>query len=142
MLTALLTLTLAAGPFPLPMIDGKALSVPTTHTAYRYPLRFERLRAFYQQQFTDAAQVKQTLQGGAGHRVLTLVSLRAGDEWKRAVVREGELETTVEVTPVLVLGPEAIEGQPPRPLVQFVLGRSPEVEAAIKSIDHTEQLRR
>jgi len=46
----------------------------------------------------------------------------------------------VEVTPVLRMGEEAVSGQG-RPLVEFIISRSPEVDRAVQGIDHLEQLR-
>ena len=56
------------------------------------------------------------------------------------MVREGEMDTVIDVTPVVRLDEETISGNG-KPLVEFIFGRSPDVDAAIKSIDHTEQMR-
>lgn len=45
-MSALLLTLLAAGPFPLPSIDGKALAVTDKQTTFRLPMRFEKARAF------------------------------------------------------------------------------------------------
>ena len=78
----------------------------------------------------------------SGKRVLTLVSSRAGDTWKKAIVREGEVETVIDVTPVLRMAEEQIEGNG-KPLVQFIIGRSGDVDRAVDAIGrkHVEQIR-
>lgn len=143
---ALLLVVLAAGgAFPLPSLDGKPLATTAKQTSFRVPLRFERVRAFYESQFTEAerAEVQLTLAGTSGRRTLTLVSRRADDTWRKAVVREGELDTLIEVTPLIRLGETAIEGNG-KPLVQFVIGRSADVKRAVETIGdkHVEQIRR
>lgn len=144
MLSTLVALTLAAGPFPLPSIDGKPLAATPEQKTFRLPMRFEKVRGFYEGQFTgdEAKGVTSKLSGTSGKRVLTLTSARAGDTWKKAVVREGETETVVEVTPVLRLEEAQIEGNA-KPLVQFIIGRSADVDRAVEAIGnkHTEQLR-
>jgi hypothetical protein len=135
----------AAGAFPLPSLDGKPLATSAKQTSFRLPLRFDRVRAFYEAQFPEAdrAQVQLTLGGTGGKRTLTLVSRRADDTWRKAVVREGEIDTVIEVTPLIRLDETAIEGNG-KPLVQFVIGRSADVKRAVDAIDdkHTEQLRK
>lgn len=145
MFSSLLALTLAAGSFPLPSIDGKPLAATAQQKTFRLPMRFEKVRSFYEEQFTgaEAKGVSSRLAGASGKRVLTLTSSRAGDTWKKAIVRESELETIVEVTPVLRMEEAQIEGNA-RPLVQFIIGRSGDVERAVEAIGdkHTEQIRR
>ena len=91
MLSTLLSLTLAAGSFPLPSIDGKPLAATAEQKSFRLPMRFEKVRSFYDGQFTgdDAKGVTTKISGTSGKRVLTLIPTRAGDTWKKAVVREG-----------------------------------------------------
>ena len=145
MLSTLLSLTLAAGSFPLPSIDGKPLAATAEQKSFRLPMRFEKVRAFYDGQFTgdEAKGVTTKLSGTSGKRVLTLISTRAGDTWKKAIVREGEVETVVEVTPILRMQEELIEGNG-KPLVQFIIGRSGDVDRAVEAIGdkHTEQIRK
>lgn len=144
MLSTLLALTLTAGSFPLPSIDGKALAATPEQKTFRLPIRFEKVRSFYDGQFTgdEAKGITSKLSGTVGKRVLTLTSSRAGDTWKKAIVREGEIETVVEVTPVLRMEEAQIEGNA-KPLVQFIIGRSADVDRAVEAIGtkHTEQIR-
>lgn len=136
-----LALVLAA-PFPLPSIDGKPLAVTASQRTFRLPMRFEKVKKFYTEQVLARPGVAFRETGVSGQRVLTLSTSAKGDPWTRAVVRERETETVVEVTPVLVLDAEAIEGTAPRPLVQFVIGRSADVQKAVEGIDHTEAVRK
>jgi hypothetical protein len=137
-----LALVLASSPFPLPSVGGKPLAITKEQRVFRLPMRFEKVRAFYQEQLGGKAKegLKLTVTGEAGQRTLVLVSKRTGDAWTKAVVKEGETETVVEVTPVLRLDDEQIEGNG-RPLVQFVFGRSKEVGHALDTIDHTDTVR-
>jgi hypothetical protein len=145
MLSTMLALALTAGPFPLPSIDGKPLAATAEQKSFRLPMRFEKVRSFYQSQFVgdNAKGIVTTFSGTAGKRVLTIVSSRAGDTWKRAILREGESETVIDITPVLRLSEAQIEGNG-KPLVQFIIGRSGDVDRAIEAIDrkHTEQIRK
>jgi hypothetical protein len=146
MLSLLAALTLASpGPFPLPSVDGKPLAATATQKSFRLPMRFEKVRAFYDEQFIgdDAKGVTTKLSGTTGKRVLTLASTRAGDAWKKAVVREGEIETVVEITPVMRMEEAQIEGNA-KPLVQFIIGRSADVTREVEAISdkHVEQIRK
>lgn len=139
-----LTLTLQAGSFPLPAIDGKPPAVTAEQKTFRLPMRFEKVRSFYEGQFTGEAAQRVTSKLGTsnGKRTLTIVSSRVGDTWRKAVVREGEVDTTIEITPVLRMAEEQIEGNA-KPLVQFIFGRSPDVDRAVQAIGdkHVEQIR-
>lgn len=139
MISALLALTLAA-PFPLPAIDGKPLAVAKDQKVFRVPLGFERVKAFYTEQLGKQAEVTLRESSASGTKTLTISTTSKGESWKRAVIRQGESETVIEITPVLRLEEEQISGNG-KPLVEFVFGRSPEVDKAVKSIDHTEQMR-
>lgn len=139
MISTLLALMLAA-PFPLPAVDGKPLAVVKDQKVFRVPMGFDRVKAFYASQLGADAQVKLAETSDKGVRVLTLTTSSKTDSWKRAVVRQGEVETVIEVTPVMRLEEEAISGNG-KPLVEFVIGRSAEIDKAIKSIDHTESVR-
>ncbi|MCA2980780.1 MAG: hypothetical protein INH37_21135 [Myxococcaceae bacterium] len=70
------------------------------------------------------------------------MSSRASDTWRKAVVRERPAGTDVEVTPLIRVEETAVEGNG-RPLVQFVLGRSAEVDRAVDAAGarRLEQLR-
>jgi hypothetical protein len=138
-ISALLALTLAA-PFPLPAIDGKPLAVVKDQKVFRVPLGFERVKAFYTEQLGKQAEVTLRESSASGTRTLTISTTSKGESWKRAVIRQGESETVIEITPVLRLEEEQISGNG-KPLVEFVFGRSPEVDKAVQSIDHTEQMR-
>jgi hypothetical protein len=135
-----LALVLTAGPFPLPTVDGKQIAVTEKQKTFRFPMRFEKLRAFYDEQFGKEKDVTMKVTGTNGQRVLALSTTRKGDRWTKATVKEGELETVVDVTPVVVITETAIEGQG-GPLVQFVFERSKEVDKAVQGIDHTNDVR-
>jgi hypothetical protein len=64
--------------------------------------------------------------------VISLSTKRKGDRWTKASVKEGELETVVDVTPVLEGGQIDVQGTG-TPLVQFVFERSKEVDKAVDS---------
>jgi len=139
MLALVLSLSLASS-FPLPTVDGKALSVSEKQKSFRLPMRFEKVRAFYEEQFKGQEGVSIRVEGAAGERKLAIVNKSKKDSWTKASVSEKATETVVEVTPVLQMGTENIEGQS-GPLVVFVFNRSPEVEKALNTIDHTEDMR-
>lgn len=127
----LIALLLCAASFPLPAVDGKALAVTEKQRTFRLPMRFEKVRAFYDEQLGKEKDVSLKVAGAPGARVLSLSSKRKGDRWTRATVKEGELETVIEVTPVLVVDAVDVNGTG-TPLVQFVFQRSNEVEKALE----------
>jgi hypothetical protein len=137
MFSLILAAALAA-PFPLPAVDGKPLSVKEGQKSFRLPTRFDKVKAFYQEQFKDPAEVTVRTEGGPGARKLKLVTHRKGDGWVRATVSEAEMETVIDVVPVIRLADEKIEGHG-KPLVEFVFGRSAEVQKSLDSIDHAER---
>src|SRR5436190_20032115 len=117
-------------PFPLPLVGGKPISVAPGQKTFRLPLGYARVTAFYRDQRRGAAGVTLAERTPAGApRELTIRSLRKTDAWASAVVREGEGETTVEVTPILRADAQAVKGTA-SPLVQFVIGRSDEARKA------------
>ncbi|MBI3180886.1 MAG: hypothetical protein HYZ28_01945 [Myxococcales bacterium] len=125
-------------PFPIPSLDGKPLAPAEGKKSYRLPLSFRAVERFYRERFGRAKGVSLSLAGDEGSRVLTLVSKRPSDAWAKAVVSEGQVDTTILVTPVLQLSAEEIEGRG-TPLVEFVFGRSPEAAKAAAEIDHLER---
>lgn len=137
MISFVLALALAA-PFPLPAVDGKPLAVSDGQKVFRLPMRFEKVKKFYVEQLGPEVSVGE--KNVEGKRVMTLSAKGKAESWTKAVVREGEVDTVIEVTPVMRLGEEKISGNG-RPLVEFVIGRSGDVEKAVKSIDHAEQMR-
>jgi hypothetical protein len=141
MVALALALILHATPFPLPTVDNKPLAVTDKQKSFRLPMRFERVRAFYDGQFAKEKDVTMKLAGTPGQRVLTMTSKRSGDRWTKAVVKEAEMETIVDVTPVMEIGTTDIQGSG-LPLVEFVFERSKEVDKAVQSIDHTEDVKR
>jgi len=143
MLSLALALAVTVAPFPLPTIDQKPLAVTDAQKVFRLPMRFEKVKAFYEERFGGGKEpgVTLTASGAAGERLLKLVSKRQGDTWTRAQVKEGEGETVVEVTPVIRMAGDTIEGNG-KPLVEFIFGRSPQVKSSLESIDHTEDVRR
>ncbi|HLL53739.1 MAG TPA: hypothetical protein VK447_09350 [Myxococcaceae bacterium] len=124
--------------FPLPSLDGKPLAAKADQKVFRVPLRMARVEQFYRDRFATEADVSLTLTQPRGKRILTLVSKRKGDAWKKAVAREGELETVIEITPVLRLAGEQVTGSG-KPLVEFVLTRSEEVKKMVDGIDHLQR---
>src|SRR5256885_16289011 len=134
-----LVLAVSLASFPLPTVDGKPLSVTEKEKSFRLPMRFEKVRAFYEEQFKGDALVSIRVEGVAGDRKLAIVTKSKKDSWTRASVSEKATETVVEVTPVIYVGVTNIEGQS-GPLVVFVMNRSPEVKKALDSIDHTDDM--
>lgn len=98
-------------------------------------MRFEKVKTFYEDQFAGDAQHPIKHAGASGNRTITLTSKRPTDAWKKAVIKEASLETTIELTPVMRMDDEGVEGRG-TPLVEFIIGRSKEVDAALNSIDH------
>ena len=134
-MVSLLLAAVLAAPFPLPAVDGKALALKEGQKTFRLPTRFDKVRAFYEEQFKGVAEVTVRLEGTPGACKLQLATRRKADGWTRATVRESEMETVIDVVPVLRLAEENIEGHG-KPLVEFVFGRSAEVQKALDSIDH------
>ena len=143
MLGFALSVTLCVAPFPLPSIDNKPVAVTDGQKTFRLPMRFEKVKAFYEERFGNGkeAGVTLTVVGAPGERLLKLSSKRPGDTWTRAQAKEGEGETVVEVTPVIRMVGDNIEGNG-KPLVEFIFSRSPQVKSSMDSIDHTEDVRR
>ena len=139
MVPALLAIALTAAPFPLPAVDGKPLAVTEGQKTFRLPMRFEKVKAFYEDQFKDAKGVTVRVTGTNGSRALALETSRTSDSWKSAQVKEGELETVVELKAVMRLDGEKIDGKAPP--VQFIITRSPEVDRSLQTIDHTESMK-
>src|SRR3954471_1214207 len=126
-------------PFPLPLVGGKPVAVTPGQKTFRLPLGYARVAAFYRDQFRGTAGVALVERApGDAARELTLRSLRKTDAWSRAVVREVDGGTTVDVTPVLRADAQDVKGTA-GPLVQFVIGRSDEARKAAESIDHLER---
>jgi hypothetical protein len=139
MISLLLSLTLAA-PFPLPAIDGKPLAITEGQKTFRIPMRFEKVKHFYVEQLGKTAEVTIAEKGEPGSRVLSLSTKSKSESWTKASVTEGQVDTLVQVTAVMRLQDENITGNG-KPLVEFVFSRSADVQKAIDSIDHTEQMR-
>jgi hypothetical protein len=139
-MTALALSLLLAAPFPLPTVDGKPPAVAKDQKIFKLPIGFARVKAFYAEQLgkTEGVKLVETLKDG--RKLLTITTASKTESWKRAVVHEREVETVIEVTPVLRLDEEQISGNG-KPLVEFVFGRSSEVDKAVNSIDHTESMR-
>jgi hypothetical protein len=138
MIALVLSLVVAA-PFPLPAVDGKPLAVTDGQKVFRLPMRFEKVKQFYAAQLGDrATAVEKTV---AGKRVLSLTAKSKGEEWTKASVKEGDVDVTIEVVAVMRLPGEEISGNG-RPLVEFVISRSGDVQKAMDSIDqkHLEQI--
>lgn len=140
MITLLLSLTLAA-PFPLPTVDGKPPAVAKDQKVFKLPIGFARVRSFYAEQLGKTEGVKIVESSKDGRKLLTITTASKGESWKRAIVREADVETVIEVTPVMRLEEEQISGNG-KPLVEFVFGRSAEVDKAVNSIDHINDIRK
>lgn len=128
-------LLLAAEPFPLPTVDAKPIAVQAGQTTFRLPLRFERVRAFYDEQLPPDLATRGQVRSD-GRRVLTLTPRGKDAAWAQARIVEGDGETTIILKPVLRMSDTTIEGNG-RPLVHFVIGRSPDAAEAARAIDHT-----
>jgi len=122
-------------PFPLPAIDGKPLAVQKGQKSFRVPTRFAKVEAFLREQFKADAKVVLKSAGGDGARTLTVTSKRPDDAWAKAVVKEGEVDTTVELTPVLRFEEQQVDGR--MPLVIFI-PRSADAAKDADSIEHLE----
>jgi len=138
----MLWVAVGAAPFPLPSVDGKPLAVSEGQTRFVVPLRFDKMREFYRSQLGDP-QVVTTVSREQNGRVLTLVSRRSNEGWKRAVIRETAMGTEVLVTPVIRLGAQEVSGNG-KPAVELILGRSRDVDQAVEKIDdaHLEAIRK
>ena len=123
-------------PLPLPLVGDKALAVTPGQRSVRAPLRFAKVEAFYRSEFRETAGVELRSSLRGGRRVLTVLSLRTGDAWAKAVVHEGDVDTLIEVTPVLRMDAQQVDGHA-MPVVLFI-ARSREVERALDSIEHLE----
>ncbi len=128
--------------FPLPTIDQKPLAVTDQQKVFRVPLRFEKVRAFYDEQLKGQADVTMRVRGQRGERVLTIANKNKSDTWREATVTEKELETVISVTPVLRMADTEVTGNG-KPLVEFIISRSPEIDKAVETIgrDHLDRLR-
>lgn len=127
-----------SGTFPLPGVDGKPLATTTGQRSFRCPLGFARVERFYREQLGQRADVTLRVKGQAGERTLVVTSKAKSDAWAKAVVKEGQAETTIEVTPVVRLSDQVVEGNG-RPLVHFILSRSPEAAKAAEQLDHAQR---
>ena len=132
-------------PLPLPMVGGKAPAIAPGQKSFRLPLGYARVVTFYREQFRGVSgvtlsesTVTRPSDGDAAPRELLIRSRRTTDAWAKAVIREVEGGTTVEVTPVLRADAQDVKGAA-RPLVQLVIGRSDEARKAAESIDHLER---
>ena len=137
MIALVLSLVVTA-PFPLPAIDGKPLAVTGGQKVFRLPMRFEKVKSFYVEQLGASATVIE--KSVSGKRVLNVTAKGKAESWVRAVIREGEVDTVIEVTAVMRLAEEEISGNG-RPLVEFIIGRSGDVQKTLNTIDHAEQMR-
>lgn len=122
--------------FPVPAVDGKPLSVPPGQRTVRLPMRLLRAESFYRERFAGAAGVRLTPGLDERGRMLTITSTRPGDAWSRAVLREDAAGTSVELTSVVRMSRDVIEGRGV-PAVQVVLPpNTAEIRKQADSIDH------
>ncbi len=137
--TSLLTLFLAGTPFPLPTIDGKQISVTPGQRRFRLPMRFATARAFFVEQLSTAKAKRQTL-SIAGRGKIEFTCTEPSPLWIKATLTEGDVDTLLEIVPVFRAETVTVEGTG-KPLVQFVLGRSSEVEKSLEQTAPLERLR-
>lgn len=121
--------------FPIPSPDGKSIATTPGQRVFHLPMRFAKAERFYRDRFGTDKGVSLQLERADDVKVLTIVSKHAGDSWAKAVVREGTVDTVLEVTPVVRLAGEQIQGRG-LPLVHLVLPVSPEPRNMANSIDH------
>ena len=131
----------AQASFPLPSPDGKSIATTPGQRVFHLPIRFARVERFYRERFGGDKAVSLRMERVEEAKSLTIVSQRKSDTWAKAVVREGAVDTVVEVTEVVRLGGDVVVGQA-KPLVQIVLPVSPEPLHMANSIDHMSDLRR
>jgi hypothetical protein len=144
MLALVLVVLASPASFPLPTIDGKALAVTEAQKTFRLPLRFKAVRSFYDTQLTGVTGVTLKQTGEPGVRVLSIANHSKTDSWTFAKVIEKDMETVIEVTPVLRMSETTVEGNG-KPLVEFIIGRSGDVDRAVhEGIEqqHLEALRK
>jgi alpha-D-ribose 1-methylphosphonate 5-triphosphate synthase subunit PhnH len=134
-----LAMTLAGTPFPLPTIDGKQISVMPGQRRFRLPMRFATARAFFDAQLLKTKAKRQTL-SVAGRSKIEFTCTEPSPVWLKATLTEGDVDTLLEIVPVLRTEAMVVEGTG-KPLVQFVLGRSSEVEKSLEQTDPLERLR-
>jgi hypothetical protein len=127
----------AGQPFPLPAPDGKALAVSPGQKAFRLPVRFEAAERFYRQQFDKQEGIRIHPELKDGRRLLRIESKRSGELWAKATLREGELETIVELVPVLRADETTVQGKA-APLV-IVIPRSREAAKMADEMEHLER---
>ena len=123
------------GPLPVPSLDGKAISVASGQRVFHLPMRFARVEKFYRELFGADRRIAIAMERGEDLKGMTITSKREGDAWAKATVREGAVDTTVEVTPIVRLDGDTVLGNA-KPLVQFVLPRNPGVVDQVNSISH------
>lgn len=128
---------LAETDFPLPSVDGKP-AIRAGERTFKVPLGFAAVERFYRAHFKGKNVAVTRTQDAAGVRMLRIVSREKSSRWARVTVREGTVDTRIEVTPVVRLDDVHVEGSGV-PAVQFVIGRSPEAARAAAEIDHTER---
>jgi hypothetical protein len=122
-------------PFPLPEIDGKKIAVASGQTSFSLPMKFSRAEAFFREQFKQEPRITLKAAGAEGTRSLTIESKRLSDAWAKAVVKEREVTTTVDVTFIFVAPTGDVAGK--MPPVLFI-PRSAEAAKDADSIEHLE----
>jgi hypothetical protein len=127
---------LHATPFPLPQIDGKRLVVTAGQTTFNVPLKLSKVESFYREQLKQEPKITFKAAGAEGARTLTIESKRIGDAWAKAVLKEGEVATSITVTFIITpKKPEEISGT--MPPVLFI-PRSADAARDADAIDHLE----
>ena len=127
--------------FPLPRPEGKPIAISPGQRVFRLPMRYARVERFYRDQFAADRSITITEDRSEHQKVLNVISKRSDSAWSRVTVREGAVDTVVELTPMMRLGGEVIVGRG-LPLVQVVIPLNPGVAEQAKAIDHMEDLRR
>jgi hypothetical protein len=127
-------------PFPLPEIDGKKIGVAAGQTTFNLPMKFSRVEAFFREHFKQEPRITFKAAGAEGARTLTIESKRIGDAWAKAVLKEGEVLTSITVTFIITpKGPVDISGT--MPPVLFI-PRSADAARDADSIEHLEHPRK
>ena len=136
MLACLLAVALSAAPGPLPIPGVKGQVLDPKSTRFHVPQQLSQVERFYREAFKSERGVSIVRDGDA----VVLRSHREGDRWSRAVLRDQGVGTTIEITPVIAMGPVDVRGTPPVP-VALVIERSAQVDRQLQQIteDHAPQ---
>lgn len=129
-----LALTSSPGALPIPGVKGQVLDARATR--FHLPQGLAQVEHFYREAFKGDVGV--TL--AHDHGALVIRSRRPGERWSRAVVRDEGIGTTIEVTPIIAMGPIDVRATPPS-AVSLVIERSGHVQEQLEHItdDHAQR---